>query len=297
MNNAPLNTPAPLCAAAQEQSEPTTFLVPSGAVDTHAHVISGAPAHALVSNRSYTPPPAPEPQYLAMLDALGIARGVLVQISVYGTDNSCMLDTLRRHPDRLRGVAVVSPDISDHELAELHEAGVRGLRINVLFGGGVGFAGMEQLAYRIRHLGWHMQFLMDVRNLPELLPRMAALPVPGVIDHLGHIPVTEGLDAPGFVALRRLVTDHGYWVKLSGAYRISDRFQTFEDVSPFAQTLIADAPEHMVWGSDWPHVSQSRTPDTGRLLNLLAEWAPDAATRHRILVTNPAQLYGFPSAA
>lgn len=297
MNNAPHDEPAPLCAAAQDQFEPPSFQVPSGAVDTHAHVISGDPAHPLVSNRSYTPPPAPEAKYLAMLDALGMAHGVLVQISVYGTDNRCMVDTLRRHPDRLRGVAVVSPDITDRELVALHEAGVRGLRINVLFGGGIGFAAMEKLAHRIQPLGWHMQFLMDVRNLPELLPRMADLPVPGVIDHMGHMPVAEGVDAPGFTALRRLVADRGYWVKLSGAYRLSERFQTYEDVTPFARTLIADAPDRMLWGSDWPHVSQSRTPDTGRLLNLLAEWAPDAAVRHRILVSNPARLYDFPSLA
>lgn len=294
MNDPADFTSAPLCAPAQDSIEPPAFDVPFGAVDTHAHVISSHPAYPMVAGRSYTPPPAPEHQYLAMLDALRMTYGVLVQISVYGTDNRYLVEVLQRHPGRLRGIAVVSPDISDRELEALHEAGVRGLRINVLFGGGIGFAAMEQLAQRIKHLGWHMQFLMDVRDLPELMPRMAKLPVPGVVDHLGHMPVAEGLDAPGFTALRRLVADHGYWVKLSGAYRISDRFQTFDDVAPFAQTLIEDAPDRMVWGSDWPHVSQSRTPDTGRLLNLLAQWAPDPQMRQRILVSNPARLYGFP---
>ncbi|WP_439891172.1 amidohydrolase family protein [Ralstonia sp. 25C] len=285
---------APLCAPAQDAIEPPAFDVPVGAVDTHAHVIAGTPGYPMVAGRSYTPPPAPEDKYLAMLDALRMTYGVLVQISVYGADNRYMVEVLQRHPNRLRGIAVVSPDISDRELEDLHAVGVRGLRINVLFGGGVGFAAMEQLAQRIKHLGWHMQFLMDVRDLPELMPRMVKLPVPGVVDHLGHMPVADGLDAPGFTALRRLVTDHGYWVKLSGAYRISDHFQTFEDVAPFAQALIEDAPDRMVWGSDWPHVSQSRTPDSGRLLNLLAQWAPDPETRRRILVSNPARLYGFP---
>jgi len=285
---------APPCAPAHEEISAPCFEVPFGAVDTHAHVISLDPTYPMVADRSYTPPPAPEHRYLAMLDALGMTYGVLVQISVYGTDNRCMLDVLRRHPSRLRGIAVVSPDITDRELETLHDAGVRGLRINVLFGGGIGFDAMEKLAHRIKHLGWHMQFLMNVRDLPELMPRMANLPVPGVIDHLGHMPVAAGLAAPGFVALRRLVVDHGYWFKLSGAYRISDRFQTFEDVTPFAQTLIGDAPDRMLWGSDWPHVSQSRTPDTGRLFNRLPEWAPSPETRHCILVANPARLYGFP---
>jgi len=293
MNDTVNITSAPPCAPAWEKVEPAVFDVPVGAVDTHAHVISELASYPMVVERSYTPPPAPEKNYLAMLDALGMTYGVLVQISVYGTDNRYMVDVLRRHRDRLRGVAVVSPEVTDRELKMLHDAGVRGVRINVLFGGGIGLAAMERLAHRIKHLRWHMQFLVDVRALPELMPRMTQLPVPGVIDHLGHMPVDAGLDAPGFVALRRLVADHGYWVKLSGAYRISDRFQTFEDVTPFARALIEDAPEHMLWGSDWPHVSQIRMPDTGRLRNLLADWAPDAETRRRILIDNPARLYGF----
>ncbi|RQR70962.1 MULTISPECIES: amidohydrolase [unclassified Burkholderia] len=292
--NEPIATDASLpCAPAQDVITRPSFDVPFGAVDTHAHVISGHHEHPMVAARSYTPPPAPEEKYLTMLDMLGMTYGVLVQISVYGTDNRYMLDVLRRNPNRLRGIAVVSPDIGDSELETLHAAGVRGLRINVLFGGGIGFDAMERLAHRIKPFGWHMQFLMDARTLPELMPRMATLPVPGVIDHMGHMPVSDGLDTPGVTALRRLVVDHGYWVKLSGAYRISERFETFDDVVPIARMLINDAPERMVWGSDWPHVSQSRTPDTGRLLGLLAEWAPAADVRHQILVSNPACLYGF----
>lgn len=160
----------------------------------------------MVLERSYTPPPAPEQMYLQMLDDLGMQYGVLVQISVYGTDNRYLLKVLRRNPNRLRGIAVVSPSITDSELEEMHAAGVRGLRINVLFGGGIGFKAMELLATRIAPLGWHMQFLMDVRTLPELMPRMIKLPVPGIIDHMGHAPVSMGLDAPGFVALRHLVS-------------------------------------------------------------------------------------------
>ncbi|VVE17207.1 GntR family transcriptional regulator [Pandoraea eparura] len=288
---------APLCLGPLPEIDPPSFVVPFGAVDTHAHVIAASDAYPMVPERSYTPPPAPEDKYLAMLDATGMTYGVLVQISVYGTDNRYLLETLRRHPDRLRGIAVVSPDVTDAELEAMHAAGVRGLRINVLFGGGIGFMAMETLAHRIKDLGWHMQFLMDVNALPELMPRMTKLPVPGIVDHMGHTPVAQGLDAPGFSALRALVRDHGYWVKLSGAYRISERFPTFEDVTPFAQALIEDAPDRMVWGSDWPHVSLTRMPNTGALRNLLPLWAPDADTRRRILVDNPARLYGFPAAA
>ncbi|VVE16317.1 GntR family transcriptional regulator [Pandoraea cepalis] len=288
---------APLCLGPLAEIDPPSFVVPFGAVDTHAHVVAASDAYPMVPERSYTPPPAPEDKYLAMLDATGMTYGVLVQISVYGTDNRYLLETLRRHPDRLRGIAVVSPDVTDAELEAMHAAGVRGLRINVLFGGGIGFKAMETLAHRIKDLGWHMQFLMDVSTLPELMPRMTKLPVPGIVDHMGHTPVAQGLDAPGFSALRALVRDHGYWVKLSGAYRISERFPTFDDVTPFAQALIEDAPDRMVWGSDWPHVSLTRMPNTGALRNLLPLWAPDADTRRRILVDNPARLYGFPTTA
>ncbi len=288
---------APLCLGPLPEIDPPSFVVPFGAVDTHAHVVAASDAYPMVPERSYTPPPAPEDKYLAMLDATGMTYGVLVQISVYGTDNRYLLETLRRHPDRLRGIAVVSPEVTDAELEAMHAAGVRGLRINVLFGGGIGFKAMETLAHRIKDLGWHMQFLMDVNALPELMPRMTKLPVPGIVDHMGHTPVAQGLDAPGFSALRSLVRDHGYWVKLSGAYRISERFPTFDDVTPFAQALIEDAPDRMVWGSDWPHVSLTRMPNTGALRNLLPLWAPDADTRRRILVDNPARLYGFSATA
>ena len=288
---------APLCLGPLPEIDPPSFVVPFGAVDTHAHVVAASEAYPMVPERSYTPPPAPEDKYLAMLDATGMTYGVLVQISVYGTDNRYLLETLRRHSDRLRGIAVVSPEVTDAELEAMHAAGVRGLRINVLFGGGIGFKAMETLAHRIKDLGWHMQFLMDVNALPELMPRMTKLPVPGIVDHMGHTPVAQGLDAPGFSALRSLVRDHGYWVKLSGAYRISERFPTFDDVTPFAQALIEDAPDRMVWGSDWPHVSLTRMPNTGALRNLLPLWAPDADTRRRILVDNPARLYGFSATA
>ncbi|WP_461600040.1 amidohydrolase family protein [Achromobacter marplatensis] len=268
--------------------------MPPGACDTHAHVVAAdAAAYPLVPERTYTPPPAPESAYLGMLKQTGMARGVLVQISVYGTDNRYMLEVLRRHPDQLRGIGVVAPTVTDSELADMHAAGVRGLRINVLFGGGIGFDAMETLAHRIAGLGWHMQFLMDARQLPALLPRMRKLPVPGVVDHMGHMPVAEGVNSAGFQALQHLVRDHGWWVKLSGAYRISDRFDDFSDVVPWAQALIETAPDRMLWGSDWPHVHQTRMVNTGRLRNQLALWAPDAALRHRILVDNPARLYGF----
>jgi len=294
--SAPGATPA-LCLAPLPDIAPATFAMPPGACDTHAHVIGDGVRYPYVADRSYTPPPATEQAYLAMLRGVGAQRGVLVQVSVHGTDNRCMVDTLRRHPQQLRGVAVVSSTASDRELEALHAAGVRGARMNVLFGGGIGFDEMENLAARIAGLGWHLQLLMDVRRLPELMPRMQRLPVPCVFDHMGHMPVSEGLSHPGFQALLHGVKHLGWWSKLSGAYRISDQFDTYDDVTPWARALIEAAPDRMVWGSDWPHVAIPRMPDTGTLRNLLPKWAPDPGVRRRILVDNPQKLYDFPPLA
>lgn len=281
----------PLPLAVQQAA---AFEMPPGACDTHAHVVSpDTQAYPLVATRSYTPQPAPENDYLAMLAANGASRGVLVQISVYGTDNRYMLEVLQRHPERLRGVAVVSPDISDAELEAMHQAGVRGVRLNVLFGGGVGFDVMEKIAHRIKDLGWHMQFLLDARQLPELLPRMEKLPVIGVVDHMGHMPVALGTSSPGFQALQHMIKAHGWWVKLSGAYRISEQFDHYADVTPWARALVATAADQMVWGSDWPHVHLPQMVNTGKLRNQLQDWVPDASIRKKILVDNPQRLYDF----
>ena len=238
--------------------------------------------------------PATEDDYLAMLDGTGMDRGVLVQISVYGTDNRYMLEVLRRHPGRLRGIGVVSPDVSERELTTMHEAGVRGLRLNVLYGGGVGLDAADTLAAKIADMGWHLQLLLDARHLPELMPRLKKLAVPIVVDHMGHMPVALGTRDSGFQALQHLLRDHGWWTKLSGAYRISEMPAPYDDVTPWAQALVEAAPDRLVWGSDWPHVAVAPMPDAGQLRNLLATWVPDAAQRRKILVDNPARLYDFP---
>lgn len=282
------------CPGPSEQIGRVSFEVPPLACDTHAHVISqDRERFPFIVNRSYTPPPAPESRYLQMLDALGVDRGVLIQISIYGEDNRVMLETLARHPDRLRGVAVASATLTDKDLNRMHEAGVRGLRINTLLKGGVGYEQMERLAQRIRPLGWHLQFLASAHDLPSLMDRLRRLPVPCVLDHMGDLRADTAADDVSLRTLQTLVRDHGWWVKLSGAYRMGVPCHRLEETTQVARSLIAAGPERMLWGSDWPHVNVTEMPDTGDLLNLLAHWIPDAATRHRILVENPAALYGF----
>ena len=270
---------------------PTRFTVPPGAVDTHAHVIGLPPAYPFVAERSYTAPEATPGAYLHMLDATGMRYGVLVQVSVHGTDNRLMAETLRANPGRLRGVAVIPLGLAVGELARLREAGVAGLRLNVLYGGGVGLEDLEGFGVLCRDWGWHLQLLLDARTLPELAPRIARLPVPVVVDHMGHFPATLGVESPGFQALLGLMRD-GAWVKLSGAYRLAGAPWT--ETVPLARALLAVAPDRCVWGSDWPHVAHwGAMMNVGDLLGLLAEWAPGESQRHRVLVANPHRLYGF----
>jgi predicted TIM-barrel fold metal-dependent hydrolase len=286
----------PDCQGPDPHPRAPRFTLPPGACDSHAHVIGPPERFPYVASRSYTPPPALEADYLAMHDALGIQRGVLVQVSVHGTDNSCMVESLRHHPERLRGVAVVGPDVSDNELADLHGVGVRGLRINTETGGGIGPAAMEFLARRIRNMGWHIQLLINPKVLAENDAMLHRLPVPFVIDHFGYAQAAAGVAAPGFQCVLRLLQEADCWVKISGANRISKAPIPYRDSTPLARALIATKPDRLVWGSDWPHVHYAPPMvNDGDLLDLLAEWAPDEATRKQILVDNPARLYGFPS--
>lgn len=273
---------------------PTRFAMPAGAVDTHAHVIGSPPAWPLEPVRNYTAPDATATMYTGMLDAIGAAYGVLVQVSVHGTDNRLMLETLRAHPQRLRGVAVVDPGLPERDYAALREQGVRGLRINALFAGGPTLQALEEYDAICRSMDWHLQLLLDARELPSLAPRLSRLRTPLVVDHMGHLPADAGVTHPGFQHLLGLVRD-GAWVKLSGAYRLSTAGFPYHDTIPLARALIEAASDRCIWGSDWPHVATwGHMPNVGDLLDLLADWVPDAATRDRVLSDNARRLYGFP---
>ncbi len=267
--------------------------MPPGAVDAHAHVIGLPPAYPFVEKRSYTPPAATPEDYIAMLDATGMTYGVLVQVSAHGTNNRLMIETLKANADRLRGIAVVPHDLSYKELVSLKEGGVVGLRLNILYGGGIGFDQLNKYSALAKELGWHLQFLIDVKDLVLLAPKLDKLPVPYVIDHWGHFPVSRGIADAGFQILLSLLRD-GAWVKLSGAYRNTLEGPPYADTIPFVRIVHETAPERCVWGSDWPHVAHwKHMMNVGDLLDLLVDWVPDTVERSRILTDNAHRLYGF----
>lgn len=269
---------------------PRRFRLPAGSVDTHAHVIG----EAYIEERSYTPRPAPEAAYLQMLDATGVTYGVLVQVSVHGVDNSLLLQTVQRHRQRLRGIAVVKHDVDDRELERLKSAGVVGLRLNTTTGGGVGITHLPRYAAICEELGWHLQFLVEPHQLPDLLPTVPSLRVPAVFDHMGYVHAGPGMEQAR-AALLQLVRE-GAWVKLSGGFRLSHAGPPYADTLSLVAELVEAAPQRCVWGSDWPHVKfRGPMPNPGDLLDLLAEGVPDATTRQAILVDNPHRLYGFAS--
>lgn len=267
---------------------------PPGTCDAHFHVFGPAALYPFAAERSYTPPEAPVAAYQRVLAGLGIERCVIVQPSVYGTDNSCTLAAMAQLGRRCRGVAVVDERVTAIEIERLHRLGVRGVRFNLAFKGGARVDALEAVAERIRAFGWHLQLLTDGRGLLELAPRLRRLAVDLVVDHMGYAPVAAGLGHPAIQALLALVGEGRCWVKLSGAYRVSVEGPPYADVAPLARALIAAAPERMVWGTDWPHPGfAGAMPNDGDLLDLVAEWALDPALRRRILAENAAELYGF----
>ncbi|WP_439574248.1 amidohydrolase family protein [Phreatobacter sp.] len=268
--------------------------LPPGSVDCHAHVFGPYDRFPLTLPRSYSPPAASLDDYRAMLTTMGFDRGVLVQPSVHGTDNRAMVEALHADPKRLRGVAVVDPDIDEAGLDALAAAGVRGVRINVLFAGGTELSATEMLAARIAPRGWHVQLLVDVGTMPDFAVRFGAFPCPVVVDHMGHVGPGKAATAPGFRGLLSLMEAGRAWVKLSGAYRVTEAGPPFADVAAVARDLIAANPARCVFATDWPHPAiRWDMPNDGDLVDLLADWEPDEARRRAILVDNPQRLYGF----
>ncbi len=269
--------------------------------DCHFHVFGPAERYPYGSGLRYVPPSAPLGEYRVFARRLGIERMVFVQPSAYGRDNACLLDAMRQVGAPCRGIVDVDEDIPDAEVARLQAAGVCGVRVNVspIKTPEAGLAAklrprIERLAARCAEIGWQVDFLLPGWLTRELMDILRNLPVDFALAHMGMFLARDGVGQPGFQQLLDLLR-HGEgrcWVKLTGVYRISV-VPDFADAAPMAHALIAAAPDRVIWGSDYPHLSFADRVSSVALFNLLGRWAPDAATRRKILVDNPQQLFKF----
>ena len=270
------------------------FLLPRGACDTHVHIWGPFDRFPLAKGAPYTPPERTSDDLLALHARLGVDRAVIVQTTVYKADNRAMLDGIAWSNGRWRGVALIDESFDDTAFRALHEGGVRGVRFGFVkhLGGVPDLALVRRTAARIAPMGWHLVLHLDAGNIPDFLDFFGEFSLPVVVDHMGRVPVRDGLDQTPFRLLLELLKRPNWWVKVSGAERISETGPPFADAIPFAQRLIAAAPDRVLWGTDWPHPNVRWEPDEADLVDLLPRFA-DAAALQQLLVDNPARLYGF----
>lgn len=277
--------------------------LPPGACDTHFHVFGPPNLFPFSPTRRYEPPAAPIEYYQAMQRATGLERGVVVQPSAHGLDPAAMLDAIQRSGGRLKGVANISADMTDGDLDRLKAAGVVGARFSLMSDRPGDRAAIETAVPRLQRLGWSLDLHIEAEHLVANADFIRSLPIATVIDHMGRPEPSHGLDQPAFRLVLELARDPRFWIKVSALDKVTDEPLAnvpdgipFKDTIPFARAVIAAAPDRVLWGSDWPHgntFEPGTVPNDGALLDLLAAIAPEADTRRRVLVDNPARLYGF----
>ena len=301
-------SPAAHAAAASTVKTPVNFPIPAGACDSHVHVFPDPARFPFWSGRGYTPPLATATDLLALQRAMHMDRVVIVTPSVYGTDNRAMLDGMRQlGAKRARGVAVIGPETTRAEIDAMARAGVRGIRVNLESNGvtdpQAAGAKFDAAVTQLKGTNWHIQLYARLPLIVALKDRFVNAPMPVVFDHFAGAKASLGVNQSGFDTVLELVRSGRAYVKISGAYRASDEAPDYPKVADLARALIGTNPDRLVWGSDWPHPGPpGKTPmdinrpfqvDDGRLLNLVGEWTSDQAVRRKILVDNPARLYGF----
>jgi predicted TIM-barrel fold metal-dependent hydrolase len=272
--------------------------MPADACDCHHHIYDGK--FPIAPSATLKPGDAKAADYQALQKRIGTTRSVVVQPSTYGTDNSCTLDGMAQLGPASRGVAVVDISVADAELKRLHGLGIRGIRFNLVQAGATTVDMLEPLSKRVADLGWHVQIHQTGDGIVKMEDVLQKVASPIVFDHMGRIPKDVGVDHPAYTVISRLIDKGRAWVKISGAYMDTKVGPpTYADSTRLAQAFVKLAPQRMAWGSDWPHPTQKDDdkPNDAILADLLLEWAPDEATRNRILVDNPATLYGFAKAS
>jgi 2-pyrone-4,6-dicarboxylate lactonase len=288
----------PTCPPPDPNPTPPKIKLPPLSCDSHFHIFGPGKIFPYAPERTFTPPDAPKEKLFALHRLLGFERGVFVQSSCHGTDHTAVLDALAAAEGRYRGVALLTPDTPQTEIARLDAAGFCGVRFHFLthLGNALPYDAMRAVMRRVAPHRWHIALHVTGKDLLEHLDFIRSIEAPVVIDHIARLDVSEGVDGKAFGALCRLLDSGSVWVKLSGTDRVSKEAPPFRDAVALARSLAERAPERVVWGTDWPHPNIHRyMPNDGQLVDMIAEIAVDKRTRHRMLVDNPAELFGFPA--
>jgi len=284
------------CMPPDPNTRKPAFKMPPKACDAHCHVFGPAHKFPYSEDTTYTPPDAPREKLKELHDILGVQRVVIVQASCHGTDNSAMLDAIAHNRENYRGVCIASDEYSDAEFERLHAGGIRGVRYNFVkhLGGTPDLEDMRRVVERVKPMGWHLVIHVDAPDLIEFEDLFASFDLPKVIDHMGRVPTNGGIHQKPFQILLDFMRRDDFWVKVCGSERISQGGPPFYDAIPYAQSLIEVAPDRILWGTDWPHPNISKfMPNDGDLVDLVPLFARDQNLQQKVLVDNPARLYGF----
>ena len=274
-----------------------SFKPPPLACDAHCHVFGPAAKFPYAPDAPYWPPDAPFEALRKLHSILGIERAVIVHASCHGADMRVTLDAIARSGGRYRGTAIIDDSYTEKDFEKMHTGGIRGVRFNFVrhLGGRPDMAFFDRTVARLEEMGWHLILHLDAADLVEFRQKFQAIRVPMVIDHMGRVRAADGLEQEPFRVLLDFMKNENFWVKVCGAERVSSKGPPFDDALPFARALIEAAPGRILWGTDWPHPNVGKhMPNDGDLVELFARMAPEPELQRKILVDNPARLYGFP---
>ena len=283
-------------AAPDPNTKKPKFRPPPLACDAHCHIFGPAAKFPYDPKASYHPPDSPFEGLQKLHKILGLERAVIVHASCHGADMRVTLDAIARSGGKYRGTAIIDESFSEKDFEKMHAGGIRGVRFNFVqhLGGRPDMGLFQRTIQRIKPMGWHLILHLDAQDLVEFKDLFRKIPVPMVIDHMGRVKAADGLQQEPFRTLIAALRNENTWVKVCGAERVSSKGPPFDDAVPFARALIEAAPDRILWGTDWPHPNVGKyMPNDGDLVDLFPLMAPEPELQYKILVDNPARLYGF----
>jgi predicted TIM-barrel fold metal-dependent hydrolase len=286
----------PICPGPIRATKRPSYRPPAGATDTHAHIFGPVGRFPFSAERTYTPEECTAEDYATLLSTIGFQRAALVQGGAHGTDNSAIIDAIARSGGNYRGVAVIAPGLGTDRLEALHASGIRGVRLSTMSGSGIPFSQLERLATEVDELGWHVVLhFKEASELLDVVPVLERMRNPFVLDHMARITAEEGVSSAPFRAILRLLETDRCYVKLASMYRLSSEPYPHRDLLPMIHAVVAARPDRVIWGSNWPHPIHYHgvMPNDGDLVDLSPLWAPEPIAQQKMLVDNPAELYGF----